>query len=72
MGNIQLAKILFNMSLDMDYADYVDTAETEVKAIEQELQALEDTEMPYLRSVLEQIAMDNLDMENWLENQTSK
>lgn len=39
----KIADILFNLSLDMDYADYLDEYDIEIDYIEQELHSIKDS-----------------------------
>lgn len=72
MDNEQIARILYNMCLDMDWGDYIEESEIEIKAIENELHVLGILEMPYLKKVLETIAQQNEDIENWKESQITE
>ena len=55
MDNKKLAKILYGMSLGLDYADGIEYAEEEIYCIANDLQSISDS----LRTVLENIAMSN-------------
>lgn len=63
----KIADILFNLSLDMDYADYLDEYDTEVDYIEQELHLIKDTN-DVLYTTLERIAWQNPDYYQWALN----
>lgn len=65
MEKERIARILYNMSLDMDYADYIEHSEEEISCIARELQVLQDDNCDSLLQVLEIIAMQNEDMEHW-------
>ena len=58
MDNREIALILFNLQLDMDYADYMPYGKTEVDTLEEEIATLrkKDSTLFY---VLENIAMQN-------------
>lgn len=64
----KIATILYNMSLDMDWADYEEMAEEEIGYLSEELQLLKEKDSP-LFYILETIAESNKDMEDWRERQ---
>lgn len=68
----KIARILFNMSLNMDYADFLEDAEQEIAQITNELQLLKDNGCDSTLQALENIAMDNEKMEFWKEMQIAK
>lgn len=75
MGDLSLrriARILYNMSLDMDYADYIEHAEDEILCVEKELKQLQENGCDSLLQALENIAMQNESMEFWKENQENE
>lgn len=41
MDNLEIANILYNMSLDMDYMDYIEFAEDEIIGLKEEIDKLE-------------------------------
>ncbi len=59
----KIARILYSMSLDMDYADSVEYAETEIEEISKELKFLKDNDCDVILQALDVIAMENEDME---------
>lgn len=61
----RIARILYNMSLDMDYADSLEYAEEEIECMTKELQVLSENKCDSLLQALEIIAMQNKDMEHW-------
>lgn len=63
----KIADILFNLSLDMDYADYLDEYDTEVDYIKQELHSIKDSN-DVLYAMLERIAWQNPDYYQWALN----
>ena len=63
----KIADILFNLSLDMDYADYLDEYDTEVDYIEQELHSIKDCN-DVLYAMLERLACQNPDYSQWALN----
>lgn len=63
-GKKKLAKILYGMSLGLDYADGIEYAEEEIKCITEELEGIGDS----LRNVLETIASTNEDMEKFVDD----
>lgn len=63
----RIARILYNMSLDMDYADSLEFAEKEIECITKELQVLSENRCDSLMQILEVIAGENEDMEHWKE-----
>ena len=63
----KIAKILYNLSLDMDYADSLEYKDGEVKCITEELEILKQNECFSTLQMLEMIALKNEDMEHWKE-----
>lgn len=63
----KIAKILYNLSLDMDYADSLEYKDEEVKCITEELEILKENECFSTLQMLEMIALKNEDMEHWKE-----
>lgn len=63
----KIAKILYNLSLDMDYADSLEYKDEEVKCITEELEILKQNECFSTLQMLEMIALKNEDMEYWKE-----
>lgn len=61
----KIAKILYNLSLDMDYADSLEYKDEEVKCITEELEILKQNECFSTLQMLEMIALKNEDMEHW-------
>ena len=61
----RIARILYNMSLDMDYADYIEYAEQEINCIEKELIVLKENNCDCLLQALTIIAEQNEHMEFW-------
>lgn len=58
MEDREIALILFNMQLDMDYADAMPYGKKEVDMLEEEIALLKKKDSP-LFHVLENIAMEN-------------
>lgn len=54
----QIAYILYDMSLDMDYMDYEDTEETDINSLTMELETVKE-KCPCLMQILEIIATEN-------------
>lgn len=69
MTTMEIAKQLFEMSLDMDYMDYADYAEDTLIEVAKDLDKIIDTE---LYRVLEQVVYMNGDDELPLLNQMLK
>lgn len=67
MDTQKIAKILYNLSLDMDYADSLEYKDEEVKCITEELEILKQNECFSTLQMLEIIALKNEDMEHWKE-----
>lgn len=63
----KIAKILYDLSLDMDYADSLEYKDEEVKCITEELEILKQNECFSTLQMLEMIALKNEDMEHWKE-----
>lgn len=62
----EMANILYNLSLGMDYRDYIDHAELEIESIQEALeQASENDLFSTLMQALENIALSNSDLLNW-------
>ena len=66
MTEERIARILYNMNLDMDYADYLDLAEEEISILTKEIHDVHEKHIS-LFNVLENIALQNEDMEFWKE-----
>lgn len=69
MDTQKIAKILYNLSLDMDYADSLEYKDEEVKCITEELEILKQNECFSTLQMLEMIALKNEDMEHWIEGE---
>ena len=54
----QIAYILYDMSLDMDYMDYEETRETDIDSLTRELETVKE-KCPFLMQILEIIATEN-------------
>ena len=67
MDTQKIAKILYNLSLDMDYADSLEYKDEEVKCITEELEILKQNECFSTLQMLEMIALKNEDMERVME-----
>lgn len=61
MDTKRIANILYNMSLDMDYADFLDTYDEEINLLENNVRKLKEEDCS-LYYVLESIAESNEDM----------
>ena len=62
----EIANILYNLSLGMDYKNYIDYAELEIESIQEALeQASENPLFDSLMQALENIALSNSDLLNW-------
>lgn len=64
MNKYKIARILYSMSLGLDYADGIECAEEEIEYIVRDLDGVGDS----LLQVLENIALDNEKMENFFVN----
>ncbi len=67
MRTDEIANILHNMSLDMDYAD--DEYNEEIELLTKEIEKLKDQDSP-LYYTLERIAENNKDMLDWTLKQS--
>ena len=67
MEKRRIARILFNMSLGLDYADGIECAEKEIEYITKELNLLKETNCDALLNTLENIALQNEKLEFWKE-----
>ena len=65
METEKIARILYNMSLDMDYADYIEYAEEEIDCIRKGLLILKENNCDCLLQALEIISSKNEKMEFW-------
>lgn len=63
MNNEKIAKILYGLSLGLDYADGIEYAEDEIACIANDLDGIGDS----LKHVLENIAMQNECMEEFVD-----
>lgn len=64
MDKHKIARILYSMSLGLDYSDGIEDAEEEIEYIVRDLEGVGDS----LLQVLENIALDNEKMENFFVN----
>lgn len=67
MPSEQIANILINMSLDMDYADYLEHYQESIENLATEINSLL-IRCPELYSALEMIALKNSELEDWAIN----
>lgn len=58
MDLLQIAHILYDMSIDMDYMDYEETRETDIDSLTRELETVREN-CPCLMQTLEIIANEN-------------
>lgn len=68
MDNKRIAKILYALSLDMDYADSLEYMDDEIEMIAAELEVLKKNRCDCLLQALEVIAGKNKDMEEFYED----
>ena len=75
MNTQKIAKILFYMSLDMDYADALESANEEIDCIARDLEFLKQNGRDVILQALEMIALENESILEkyknnwkWLEN----
>ena len=54
----QIAHVLYNMSLDMDYMDYEETKNIDIDSLTRELETVKEN-CPYLMQILEIIVIEN-------------
>lgn len=59
MDLLQIAHILYDMSIDMDYMDYEETRETDIDSLTRELETVKKN-CPCLMQTLEVIATENV------------
>ena len=64
MPSEQIANILINMSLDMDYADYLEHYDESIKKLASSIDSLL-IRCPELYTALEMIALKNSEWEDW-------
>lgn len=67
-----IARILYNMSLDMDYMDHIEFAKEEISGIELGLRNLEENRYECLLCALENIALKNEHLEFWYNERLEK
>lgn len=63
MDNKKIAKILYGLSVGLDYADGIEYAEEEIECMTNELGKIGDS----LKQALENIAMQNESMEKFVD-----
>lgn len=68
----RIARILYNMALDIDYEDHIEFADKETICILNNLRVLEENRCESLLCALENIAMKHEDMEFWWQEQKGK
>lgn len=66
----KMARILYNLSLDMDYADSIELADLEIGELEKELSVLKKLDCACLLQALSVITSQNEHMEFWHEAMT--
>lgn len=59
MDTHKIAKILFYMSLDMDYADALESENEEIDCIARDLEFLKQNKRDVILQALEMIALEN-------------
>lgn len=64
VNNLGIAKILYGMSLGLDYADGIEYAEDEIACIANDLDGIGDS----LKHVLENIAMSNKESGDFVDS----
>lgn len=64
----KIARILYNMSLDIDYEDVLEYREEEINCITKELELLQQNNCDSTLQMLSIIALENEDMEHWKDN----
>ena len=64
MNNSEIAKILYGMSLGLDYADGIEYVEDEIACIANDLDGIGDS----LKHVLENIAMSNKESGDFVDS----
>lgn len=62
-----MAKILYNLSLDMDHADYLECKDEEINRITDGLKILKQNKCFTMLQMFKTIAAKNEDMEHWKE-----
>lgn len=67
MDNKEIANILYNYCLDMDYADSIEFVDEEIEQLEKELNIIKELKLNCLTYVLETVAQRNEDMKDWVQ-----
>lgn len=67
MDNKEIANILYNYCLDMDYADSIELAEEEIEQLEKEINTIKELKLNSLLYVIEIVAQRNEDMKDWAQ-----
>ena len=61
----EIANILYNVCLDLDYRDYIEFADQELEELAKEIQTARELKLDCLINVLEIIAAQQEDLKNW-------
>lgn len=61
----EIANILFNASLDMDYEDYIEFADYEIECLTNEIQKARELKLDCLIQVIEILAEQHRDLKDW-------
>lgn len=65
MEELELANILYNYCLDMDYADYIEYADQEIQNLADEIKTAKEMNLDSLIYVLEIVGLQNCNLKNW-------
>lgn len=65
MTDHTIANILYNTSLDLDYADYIEFADQEVKSLTAEITKAREMKLDNLIQIIEILAEQNSKLKNW-------
>lgn len=61
----EIADILYNVCLDLDYRDYIEFVDQEIEELAKEIQTARELKLDCLINVLEIIAAQQEDLKNW-------
>ena len=64
MEELELANILYNYCLDMDYADYIEYADQEIQNLADEIKTAKEMNLDSLIYVLEIVGLQNCNLKS--------
>lgn len=70
--NKDLANILYNYCLDMDYADSMEFADEEINQLAKEINTIKKAELNCLLCVIETVAHKNSELKDWIQKRITE